>query len=71
MVSKAEFEEAVEKVRRIKEKVASTSERVTMSDLVETMIAVTNVTGKFRGRMLIVTQVRREILKRAGVKRRD
>jgi len=66
IVPKAEFDEAVKKVRQIMEKMSSTSKHITVADVAEAIEAVTNVTGRFRGRPLIVSEVRREILKRAG-----
>lgn len=62
------FYKAVEAVKRLRNKVDMPTERVTLPDVVDAIVEVTNVTGRFRGRPLIVKEVRRRILREAGVR---
>jgi hypothetical protein len=61
------FARAVDSVKRVKDKISDPNGRVTLEDAVNAINEVTEVTGKFRGRPLIVRYVRQKILQEAGV----
>lgn len=69
MVGEETFVGAVESVKKVKDKILDPTGRVTLDDAVNAINNVTDVTGKFRGRPLIVRKVRQRILLEAGVAR--
>lgn len=69
VVEEQTFIKAVEAVKKMKAKIDSPTSHVTLDDAVNAINDVTDVTGKFRGRPLIVRKVRQRILREAGVAR--
>lgn len=69
VVEEETFMRAVESVKKVKDKIDSPTSHVTLDDAVNAINDVTDVTGKFRGRPLIVRKVRQRILREAGVAR--
>jgi len=67
VVEQDTFDRAVEAVRKLKSKVLSLDEKVTIQDVLESIVQVTDVTGRFRGRPLVVRDIRRRILEEAGL----
>ena len=67
VVEKEMFNKAVESVKKIKDKIRSPTELPTLPEVVNAITDVTNITGRFRGRPLIVRKVRQRIFKTAGV----